>query len=104
MIASRWPWTVAIVLLFGFASNPANRIEQSAYRICLPRRRLPRHNLEVVVGGQFIKEVTEAFISGGIRAEVVGWYRPMTQGEYVCLNQKIRFKQEELKRRMAQAQ
>jgi hypothetical protein len=52
---------------------------------------------EVVVGGQFIKETSGIYISGGgVKAEIVRWYRPLTQGEYVGLTQKIRFKREEL--------
>jgi hypothetical protein len=102
MIASRWPWTVAIVLLFGFASNLSAQTASNNPHIgyVYPGGGCRGTTFEVVVGGQFIKEVTEAFISGGgIRAEVVGWYRPMTQGEYVGLNQKIRFKQEELEKK-----
>lgn len=52
---------------------------------------------EVVIGGQYIKEATEIYLSGsGIKAEIVKWYRPLTQGEYIGLMQKIRFKREEL--------
>ena len=52
---------------------------------------------EVVVGGQFIKEANSVYISGsGVKAEVVKWYRPLTQGEYVALSQKIRFTREDL--------
>lgn len=52
---------------------------------------------EVLVGGQFIKEAYGLYISGsGVKAEVVKWYRPLTQGEYVGLSLKIRFKREEM--------
>ena len=52
---------------------------------------------DVVVGGQFIKEANGVYISGGgVKAEVVKWYRPLTQGEYVGLSMKINFKREEL--------
>ena len=54
-------------------------------------------DLEVTVGGQHIKEAKGVYISGsGVRAEVVKWYRPLTQGEYVGLSQKIRFTREDL--------
>ncbi len=54
-------------------------------------------NFEVTVGGQFIKEANGIYISGsGVKAEIVKWYRPLTQGEFVGLSQKIRFKREEL--------
>lgn len=58
---------------------------------------------EVVLGGQFIKEASEIYLSGGgIKAEIVKWYRPLTQGEYVGLTQKIRFKREELEEQQKQ--
>jgi len=54
---------------------------------------------QVVVGGQHLKEVNRAFISGGgIQTKVLRWYRPMTAGEYNALNMKIREKQEELEK------
>ena len=54
-------------------------------------------SFEVTVGGQYIKEVTELYFSGsGVKAEVVGWYRPLTRGQYVSLSQKIRFTKEDL--------
>jgi hypothetical protein len=53
--------------------------------------------VEVTVGGQFIKEAKEVYISGrGVKAEVVKWYRPLTQGQFVALSQKIRFTREDL--------
>jgi len=52
---------------------------------------------EVTVGGQYIKEAGEVYISGkGVKAEVVGWYRPMTRGEYIGLSQRIRFTRERM--------
>lgn len=54
-------------------------------------------DFDVLVGGQFIKEATGVYISGeGVKAKVVKWYRPLTQGEYVGLSQKIRFTREDL--------
>lgn len=54
---------------------------------------------EVVVGGQHLKEVNRAFISGGgVQTKVLRWYRPMTAGEYNALNMKIRNTQEELEK------
>lgn len=38
---------------------------------------------DIVVGGQHLKEVNEAYISGnGVRAEIIKWYRPMSPGEF----------------------
>lgn len=54
-------------------------------------------SFEVTVGGQYIKEASGLYISGsGVKAEVVKWYRPLTQGEFVALSQKINFTREEL--------
>ena len=54
-------------------------------------------SVEVTVGGQFVKEADGVFISGsGVKAAVVKWYRPLTQGEFVALSQKIRFTREDL--------
>lgn len=55
--------------------------------------------IEVIVGGQNIKETEKVHISGGgIKASVVKWYRPMTQGEYNAINMKVREKQDELEK------
>ena len=52
---------------------------------------------EVTVGGQYIKDTSEVYISGnGVKAEIVKWYRPLTQGEYVGLSQRIRFTRERM--------
>jgi hypothetical protein len=52
---------------------------------------------EVTVGGQHIKETSKVYISGtGVEAEILGWYRPLTQGQYVGLSQKIRFTRERM--------
>jgi hypothetical protein len=38
---------------------------------------------EIVIGGQHLKEATEVYLAGeGVEMEIVGWYRPMTRGEY----------------------
>ncbi|MCL4200962.1 MAG: peptidase [Pirellulaceae bacterium] len=52
---------------------------------------------DVVVGGQDIADVQDIYFSGsGIKAKVVKWYRPLTQGQYVSLSQKIQFTREDL--------
>ena len=52
---------------------------------------------EVVLGGQYLKDVTEAHLSGdGVEVEVLGWYRPMTQGEYNNLRMQLREARETL--------
>ena len=53
--------------------------------------------LEVIVGGQYTKEVSDVLIfGGGVDVEIVKHYRPLTQGEYVGLSQKIRFTKERI--------
>ncbi|WP_442508505.1 peptidase [Novipirellula sp. SH528] len=38
---------------------------------------------EIVIGGQYLKEAFTAHLAGeGVKVEYVGWYRPMTRGEY----------------------
>lgn len=55
--------------------------------------------IEVIVGGQYIKEANQVNISGGgIKVEIVGWYRPMTQGEYNAIQMKVRTKRDELEK------
>ena len=52
---------------------------------------------EAIVGGQYTKEATEVIVFGeGVKVEIVSHYRPLTQGEYVGLSLKLRFKREEL--------
>ncbi len=52
---------------------------------------------EIIVGGQYLKEVTEVHVSGeGVKIEIVGWYRPMTNGEYNSLRTKLRETRERL--------
>jgi len=57
-------------------------------------------SFEVTIGGQYIKETNQLYFSGdgGVKAEVVGWYRPLTRGQYIGLSQKIRFKREDLEK------
>jgi len=38
---------------------------------------------EIVIGGQHLNEASEVYLAGsGIEVEIVGWYRPMSRGEY----------------------
>jgi hypothetical protein len=39
--------------------------------------------MEIVLGGQHLKEVSAAYLAGGgVEAEIVKWYRPLTRGEF----------------------
>ena len=52
---------------------------------------------EVVIEGERAKEAASVFISGGgIKAEVISWYRPMTQGESVRIGIQTMAKIEEV--------
>lgn len=52
---------------------------------------------EIVIGGQHLKEVTEAYIAGqGVTVEVLGWYRPMSRGVYNDLRMKMQEAREKL--------
>jgi hypothetical protein len=98
MRVSRWPWIVAILLATGpqlLAQTSNNPHVGYVY----PGGGCRGTTFEVVVGGQYIKEVTGAYISGGgVKTSIVKWYRPMTQGEYVGLNMRISQKQEDLEK------
>lgn len=52
---------------------------------------------EVVIGGQYLKDADEVFVSGeGVEVEIVQWYRPMTAGEYNNLRMKLEEARERL--------
>ncbi len=54
-------------------------------------------SVELTIGGQHLTEADEAFIAGeGVELKILGWYRPMSQGEYNNLNQKTRDAREKL--------
>jgi hypothetical protein len=54
-------------------------------------------SFDVVVGSQYLKEATEAYISGGgVHVKIGKWYRPLTQGENTRLSLKLRDTQEKL--------
>ncbi len=97
-IASRWRWVLALILpLLATSAALAQKGEKNPdISYVFPGGGCRGTSFDVIVGGQYIKEVTKAFISGeGIETKIVEWYRPMTQGEYVKLNRDIRTKQEE---------
>jgi hypothetical protein len=52
---------------------------------------------EIVVGGQYLKDVNEVYVSGdGVQVKIIGWYRPLTAGEYNNLRMKLRETRERL--------
>lgn len=102
MIASRWHWALTIAFLLAAASDLSAQVASKYPHVgyVYPGGGCRGTTFEVIVGGENIKGATEAFISGGgIKTKVLGWYRPMTQGEYVGLSLKINFKLEELEKK-----
>ncbi|NLX94844.1 MAG: peptidase [Rhodopirellula sp.] len=64
---------------------------------CYPAGGQQGNYFEAVIGGQYIKDVSEVYVSGeGVKAEIVKWYRPFTQGQAVGLGLKIRFTRERM--------
>ena len=60
-------------------------------------------SFEVTVGGQYLKETSETYISGGgVSIEVVKHYRPLTQGEVSQLNLKLTEAREKLEEEQKQ--
>ncbi|MFV0442996.1 MAG: peptidase [Planctomycetaceae bacterium] len=46
--------------------------------------------IEITVGGQYIRDANEVYLSGeGVLGRVVKWYRPLTRGEYQDLRQRL---------------
>ena len=54
-------------------------------------------SFDVTVGGQFLKETAAAHISGGgVQVRVVKYYKPLTQGEFNALRNKLNDAREKL--------
>ena len=52
---------------------------------------------EVVVGGQYLQEANDVYVSGdGVKVEIVKWYRPLTAGQYNNLRTNLRETRERL--------
>ncbi len=97
-IPSRWRWAlaVAVSLLAASRASAQSGTLNPDIGYVFPGGVCRGTSVDVVVGGQYIKEVTQAFISGGgITTRVGEWYRPMTQGEYVKINRDISTRMEE---------
>lgn len=120
MIVSRLSWRLAMAILLAVAAQlPAQpRIPHIGYVFPGGGRRGTTFDVvvggenmgpadarrgldyEVVIKGKRIKDVIDVFISGGgIKAEVVSWYRPMTQGEAVAIGIQTMTKIEEVEKK-----
>ena len=89
----------ALLLIIGIANGaiaqPRGRNPHLAYMYPAGCER--GMTCEVTVGGQHLKDVTEVYVSGeGITAEIVGWYRPLTAGQYNALRMKLQETRERL--------
>ena len=106
MILPRWPAIVAVAALLAITADLDAQTAPKDPHIgyVYPTGGRQGTDFEVTVGGQNIKEATGLYLSGsGIKAEVVKWYRPLTQGEFVGLSQKINFTREDLEKKREEA-
>ena len=88
----RWQAILVTATLLAASSDlPAQRAPRDPHiGYVYPAGGQQGRSFEVTVGGQFIKETSEVYIAGdGVSAKIVNWYRPLTQGGYTGLNQKI---------------
>ncbi len=101
MIVFRCLWPLAIAFLLAIGSQVSAQVAAKGPHVgyVYPGGGQRGTTFEVVVGGENIKQVTQAYISGGgVQVKIVRWYRPMTQGEAVGLGMKISLKLEELEK------
>ena len=101
MTVFRWPWPVAIAIVL--VAGPQVRAQSPAKSphvgYVYPGGGCRGTTIEVVVGGEDVKQVTDAYVTGGgIQPRIGRWYRPMTQGEYVGVSMKISHTIEELEK------
>jgi len=122
MIIWRWPWPIAMAILLAAVSRvhaqappkgahvgyvyPGGGCRGTTFDVVVggehtgppdARRGL---DYEIVIQGKRIKDVVDVFISGGgIEAEVISWYRPMTQGEAVRIGIQTMAKIEEVEKK-----
>lgn len=122
MVCIRWWCTLAIVLLLAAVSEvaaqrggndpyigyvyPGGGRRGTTFDVVIGGQHMSppgaRSGLdyEIVIEGQRIKDVARAFVSGGgVKAEVVSWYRPMTQGESVRIGVQTMAKTEEVEKK-----
>ncbi len=52
---------------------------------------------EITIGGQYLSTADEVYVAGeGVQVEVIGWYRPLSQGQFNDLRTKLRDTKERL--------
>ena len=95
-------WLIILALAAALAAGAQALAQQRADRdphigYAFPAGGRPGTEFDIVVGGQYLKSVTEGFISGGGAEVKVGkHYQHMARGEYIGLSMKIRFARERL--------
>jgi hypothetical protein len=93
-------WSALLVLLFAILARSAHaqRAQQDPHiGYVFPAGGKAGTSFDVTVGGQYLKDTNAAHISGpGARVSIVKYYRPLTQGEYNNLRQKLQDTRERL--------
>jgi hypothetical protein len=94
----RWQVTLAAaVLLAAPLSLRAQTAQEPHIGYVYPAGGQQNTSFEVLVGGQYLKETNETYLSGsGVSVEIVKYYRPLTQGEVTQLNLKLTEAREKL--------
>ncbi len=93
----RWLVCLSVVLLSAIAASDVMAQREPHLAYAYPAGCERGTSVEIMIGGQHLEEADEVYIAGeGVEVEILGWYRPMSQGEYNNLNQKIRDVREKL--------
>jgi len=84
-----WLLLASIVILSSFAeAQRRGRDPHLAY--AFPAGCQQGQSIEIVLGGQHIKDVDQAYISGeGVELEYVKWWRPVTRGQYNSVRMRL---------------
>ena len=85
-------WLISLGLAFACAAVPAVLAQQNAPRLgyVLPAGGRPGTTIEVKVGGQFLQNVGEAYVTGGgVQAAVTEISRPMTPMQAMQLRERV---------------
>ncbi|TWU36011.1 peptidase [Novipirellula artificiosorum] len=92
------PLSVALLLLLNAAPATAQRRGRDPHlAYAFPAGCQRGTESEIVVGGQHLKDATEIYLEGeDVDIEIIGWYRPLSRGEYTNLRMKIQETKEAL--------
>ena len=85
-------WSTCLLTLVGSAAAQS-RDPHIGY--AYPAGGARGETIEVTVGGQYIRDAEMVYVAGeGVIAKVVGWYRPLTRGEYQDLSRQLQEERE----------